>query len=174
MFSRFEAKSPCAEAPAPSWIGGESPNRMEPLDGHLGRDLGVLSDEGGIRCLDHPQLELEALRVGESQSSRLTFDSSPLWSQPVGPEFQRRFGGDAPDDSVHHPGTRLAPGSAWVLKKCQVGAGAGVFVGVEEVVHGGVVLVDALLDEAQTKYTGIEIDVAQRVPGYRCDVVDPV
>ena len=42
--------------------------------------------------------------------------------------------------------------------------GAALLVGVEEVVDGRVVLVDRLLDQAQTEHAGVEVDVPGASP----------
>ena len=53
-------------------------------------------------------------------------------------------------------------------------SGAALLVGVEEVVDGGVVLVDRLLDEAQPEHPRVEVEVPRRVAGDAGDVVDAV
>src|SRR4029079_11259491 len=98
--------------------------------------------------------------------------------------------GHAPDDPVDLPVTGTAAGGARVLEERQVGAGRALLVGVEEgedgrvaaggallvvveeVVDGRIVLVDGLLDHAETERAGVELDVARRVPGDGGDVVD--
>jgi hypothetical protein len=45
---------------------------------------------------------------------------------------------------------------------------------VEEVVNGGVVLIDRLLDQSQTQKAGIELDILRSVSGDGGDMVDPL
>ena len=79
---------------------------------------------------------------------------------------------DPPDDPVHVAGPGPARRHAGELEEGQVGAGAALLVGEEEVVDGRVVLVDRLLDQAQAQHPGVEVDVVLRVGGDRGDVVD--
>ena len=59
-----------------------------------------------------------------------------------------------------------------VLEERQVTSGAPLFVRVEEVVDGRVVLVHRLLDEPEAEHAHVEVDVARRVGGDARDVVD--
>ena len=59
-----------------------------------------------------------------------------------------------------------------VLEEGDVRAWVAGLVGVEQVIDGGVVLVDRLLHQPQPEDAGVEVDVALRVGGDRCDVVD--
>ena len=72
------------------------------------------------------------------------------------------------------PVARAARPRARVLEEGQVGAGAALLVGVEQVVDGRIVLVDGLLDHPQPEHARVEVDVARRVAGDRGDVVDAV
>ena len=92
--------------------------------------------------------------------------------EPLLPEIERLSGSHAPANGVHHPraGTALArPG---VFEKRDVGPGVAVFVRVEEVVDGGVVLVDGLLYKPQPEQPRVELDVPRRVRGDGGDVMD--
>jgi hypothetical protein len=73
---------------------------------------------------------------------------------------------------VHHARSRASPGGPGVLEEGQVRAGIPALVGVEEVVDGGVVLVDGFLDQPQAHDAGVEVDVALGVLGDRGDVVN--
>src|SRR5262245_5521556 len=73
---------------------------------------------------------------------------------------------------MHHACARLALPRARVLEEGDVVARRARLVPIEEVVDGRVVLVDALLDEAESQDARVEVDVARRVPGDRGDVVD--
>ena len=65
------------------------------------------------------------------------------------------------------------PGSrARILEEGDVGAGRAVLVGVVEVVDARVVLVDGLLDQAQSEHARRRIDVGGCVAGDQRDVVD--
>ena len=121
------------------------------------------------------QLVVEALEVGEAQdASSPRSDAVPSRGEALLPEVERRGGGDAPDDPVHHPGAGPAGLGVRVLEEGQVGAGAGLLVAVEEVVDGRVVLVDGLGGQPQAEDARVEVDVARRVAGDRGDVVDAV
>src|SRR6476469_5074552 len=60
------------------------------------------------------------------------------------------------------------------LEEGEIGAGASLLVGEKEVVDGGVVLVDRLLDQAKAHHSRVEVDVALRVGRDRGDVVNPL
>ena len=74
---------------------------------------------------------------------------------------------------MHHAGARPPAREARVLEEGDVGAGASLLVGVEEVVDGRVVLVDRLLHEPQAEDARVEVHVPRGVGGDRRDVVDP-
>ncbi|MCY1301101.1 hypothetical protein D9M70_506930 [compost metagenome] len=59
------------------------------------------------------------------------------------------------------------------IEEGQVGSGRGTAVSVEKVIGGGIVLIDGLLDQPQTKRLGIEAQVLRRVRGDRRQVMDP-
>ena len=80
--------------------------------------------------------------------------------------------GDPPDDPVHVAGPGPARRHAGELEEGEIGAGAALLVGEEEVVDGRVVLVDRLLDQAQAHHPRVEVDVALRVGRDRGDVVN--
>ena len=90
------------------------------------------------------------------------------------PEGERVLAGHAPHHPVDHAVARAAGGGSGVLEEGQVETGVGMLVAIEEVVDGGVVLVDRLLDQAQSQHTDVEIDVSLGVAGDRRDVVDAV
>jgi hypothetical protein len=113
----------------------------------LGRDVRAPGDERLVVDLDGHDLEAHSLGVGEAQASPLSLDLDPLCGQPLRPERNRLFRPDAPDDRVHHPGTRTPSRQAGILEEGEVGARAPELVRVEQVVDGRIVLVDRLLDE---------------------------
>src|SRR6266513_24981 len=92
--------------------------------------------------------------------------------EPLLPEAERVLRGDAPANGVNHAGAGAALAGARVLEEGDVAAGLALFVRVEEVVDGRVVLVDALLDEPQAEHAHVEVDVAGRIACDRRDVVD--
>src|SRR5690242_3829433 len=53
------------------------------------------------------------------------------------------------------------------VEEGDVGAGARVAIGVEQVIRAGVVLVDRLLDQAQAERAGVEATVGRRLGGDR-------
>ena len=73
---------------------------------------------------------------------------------------------------MDHAGARPAGRRARVLEEGQLGARASLLVGVEQVVDARVVLVDRLGGQAQTEDARVEVEVPERVPGDRGDVVD--
>jgi hypothetical protein len=73
---------------------------------------------------------------------------------------------------VDHAGARPAGRRARVLEEGQLGARAPLLVGVEQVVDARVVLVDRLGGQAKTEDARVEVEVPERVPGDRRDVVD--
>ena len=75
---------------------------------------------------------------------------------------------------MHHAGAGPALGCAGVLEEGDVGAGAPLLVGVEQVVDGRVVLIDRLLHEPEPEHAGVEVDVRRGVAGDAGHVVDAV
>ena len=145
---------------------------MEALQRHLRRHLGVLGAERRVRHLDHGQLVIEPLGVGEAQARPGALGLDAVGAEPLGPEVERLVGADPPDDAVHVSRPGAPVGHAGELEEGQIGAGAALLVGEEEVVDGRVVLVDRFLDQAQSQHPGVEVDVLLRVGGNRGDVVD--
>jgi hypothetical protein len=66
---------------------------------------------------------------------------------------------------VDHPGAGAAGRRAGELEERDVGAGAALLVGVEQVVDRRLVLVDRLLDQPQAQHPRVEVDIARRVAG---------
>ena len=118
------------------------------------------------------ELVLEALRVAEAQHVSVALGVHALRGQAIGPEGDRLRRGHAPADAVHHAGARAARRGAGVLEEREVGAGAALLVGVEQVVDGRVVLVDRLLHQPQAEHPRVEVEVLRGVAGDRGDVVD--
>src|SRR5439155_5952245 len=128
------------------------------------------------RSLSHrsDELETEAHRVVEAKAVPLDRALEPRRGQAQRPEFERLIGAHAKTDAVDHTRARAAPSQAWILEEGEVGAGASFLVGVEEVVDGGVVLVDRFLDQAHAHDAGIEEQVLRGVGRDRAYVVDAV
>ena len=145
---------------------------MEAAQGDLLRHLRVVGDQRLVVDLDDQQLVLEALGVGEDQAVALAPRLGPLVGEPLLPEVERLVRADPPDDPVHVAGAGAAGRHARELEEGEVGAGAALLVGVEEVVDGRLVLVDGFLDQSQSEDAGVEVDVVLRVRGDRRDVVD--
>ena len=153
-------------------VGADS---VEALQRHLLRNLRVVGDQRLVIGRAGDQRVPEALRVAKGEPSvRITLGLEALVSEPALPEADRLRRRDAPADRVHHPGARAAGTGVRVLEEGDVRAGIAVLVPVEQVVDGGVVLVDALLDEPQPEHPRVEVDVAWRIPRDRRDVVDPL
>ncbi len=127
------------DRPGPDRV--EAPNRM--FGGHLGMER----DQVGIRPVVDDQLVGEPLRVGEQESVALARGLDPGRLEPVPPPGDRVRRADPPDDSVDHPGAGHSRGGTGVLEEGQVEARAALLVAVEQVVDGGIVLIDRLLDQ---------------------------
>ena len=65
---------------------------------------------------------------------------------------------------MHHAGAGSPTRCAGVLEEGDIGPGAAGLVRVEEVVHGGVVLVHGLLDEPKPEHARVEVDVPGASP----------
>ena len=153
------------QRPARIRLGREGAHAVEALQRELGGDLRVAGDERRVRCLDDGELEPEPLRVLEPEPVALAPRRDPHVREARGPEVERLLRGDPEGDRVHHPGAGTAAAGARILEERDVGAGAALLVGVEEVIDGRVVLVDSLLDESQSEHAGVEVDVAGCVAG---------
>jgi hypothetical protein len=134
----------------------------------------VLRAERLVRARAHRELVAEALRVGEAQPVCVALGRHALAGQAAGPEVERVGRAHTPDDAVDHAGAGAPRDGARVLEERQLGARVALFVGEEQVVDGGVVLVDRLGDQAQAQDARVEVDVAGGVTGDRRDVVDAV
>ena len=134
----------------------------------------MVRDQRRVRDVRDDELVLQPFGIGEAERLAVGLDLVALRAQPVRPELERLGRGDAPDDGVDHPVARLAGLRVRVLEERDVGARVPLFVGVEEVVDGRVVLVDRLLHEPQAEDARVEVDVPRRVAGDARDVVDPV
>ena len=75
-------------------------------------------------------------------------------------------------DTVDHPRAGPAGARVRILEERDVRARGAFLVRVEEVVDGGVILVDRLLHHPQPEHPHVEVDVARRIAGDRRDVVD--
>ena len=106
------------------------------------------------------QLVLEALEVAEAKSIALAIAVEPISSQALGPELERIGGANAPDDSVDRAVSSSAGSSVRELEEGEVSARTSLLVGVEQVIHAGLVLIHRLLHHAQAHEAGIKIDVA--------------
>src|SRR5438876_2148794 len=73
---------------------------------------------------------------------------------------------------MDHPGARPPAGDRGILEERQIGARRALLVAIEQVVDARVVLVDALLHQAQAQHARVELDVAGRVTGDGGYVVD--
>ena len=153
------------QRPARVRLGREGAHAVEALQRELGGDLRVAGDERRVRRLDDGELEPEPFRVLEPEPVALAPRRDPLVREARGPEVERLLRGDPEGDRVHHPGAGPAAAGARILEERDVGAGAALLVGVEEVIDGRVVLVDSLLDESQSEHAGVEVDVAGCVAG---------
>ena len=118
------------------------------------------------------ELEAETLRILEPQPLSGSMGDDARGVQPPLPEVQRRRGRDPEHDRVDHSLSGAAAPGTRVLEERDVRPWTAELVGVEQVVDGGVVLVDRLLHHAQPEHAGVEGDVAGGVPGDARDVVD--
>jgi hypothetical protein len=145
---------------------------MEAAQRDLPRHLGVVGDQRLVVHLGGQQLMLEALGVREEEAVADPPRLDPVLAEPPLPEVVGVLGADPPDDPVDVAGAGAPPRHARELEEGEVGPGAARLVRVEEVVDGGLVLVDGLLDQPQAEDPGVEVDVVLRVRGDRGDVVD--
>ena len=127
----------------------------------------MVGDQRLVAGVVDDELEREPLRVVDQHRAE-----AALAARALGPEVERLLRGDAEDDPVHHPVAGAAARRARVLEERDVGAGAAVLVGVEQVVDGRVVLVHRLLHEPQPERARVELDVRRRVARDARDVVD--
>ena len=145
---------------------------MEALQGQLAGNLGVVGDQRLVVDLDDGQLVVEPLGVGEAQGRRRARASIPLAAS----RFSQKSSASSEPTRQTIRCTSPAPARprrhAGELEEGEVGAGAALLVGEEEVVDGRVVLVDRFLHQAQPHHPGVEVDVALRVVGDRGDVVN--
>ena len=153
------------QRPARVRLGRECAHAVEALQRDLGGDLRVAGDERRVRRLRRRRARARALPGRRTGAGRLAPRRDPLVRQARGPEVECLLRGDPEGDRVHHPGAGPAAAGARVLEERDVGAGAALLVGVEEVIDGRVVLVDGLLDESQSEHAGVEVDVAGCVAG---------
>jgi hypothetical protein len=90
--------------------------------------------------------------------------------RPERQAVERHFEPDFNRETVPHPRRRhLRP-----RKEREVGAGPAFGVGIEEMVGTGIVLIDALLDEAHAEDAGVEVEILLRRTGDGGDVMQPV
>ena len=159
----------------PAGLGGGAvgADGVEAPQGQVGRDLGVVGDQrlvwdsttasswsspsGSAKSRPSAARGGTRRRCAPSRSSQKSSDSCEPTRQTI------RCTLPAPGPARRHAG---------VLKEGEVGAGAALLVGEEEVIDGRVVLVDGFLDQAQAQHPGVEVDVALSVVGDRGDVVD--
>src|SRR6185437_8428934 len=81
------------------------------------------------------------------------------------PGWNRQRDLDAEPDA--EPACRRIPEG----KKRQIRTRMSVRVGVEQMVRGGIVLIDALLHEAHAEHAGVEVEILLRVAADRGDVM---
>jgi hypothetical protein len=132
----------------------------------------MVRDQRLVLRFDDGDLEAEAFRVLEAEPGIGALRRNVLCGEPLLPEVERLFGGDAEDDPVHHPRAGTPAASLRILEERQVAPCAPFLVRVEEVVDGRVVLVDGFLDEPEAEDADVEVDVPRRVGRDAGDVVD--
>ncbi len=115
---------------------------------------------------------VEAFGIRETQTLAVTLRVESGRGQALRPKIESLGRADAPDHSMHHPCTGAARLRPRKFEEGDVGAGAAVLIGVEEVVDAGGVLIDRLLHHAQAERAGVEVDVALGVGCDRGDVVN--
>ena len=133
----------------------------------------MVGDQRLVADLDHRQLVVEPLGVGEAQARPRPARTRPRCAPSR--SAQKASESSEPTRQTIRwtmPAPARPGGDAGELEEGEVGAGAALLVGEEEVVDGRVVLVDGLLDQAQAQHARVEVDVALRVLGDRRDVVN--
>ncbi len=134
----------------------------------------MLRDQRRVRRLGHGQRVAQPFGILEPEAAVAAGKHVCLRPEPLLPEVERVLGSHPPLDGMDHPGPRAAPPHARVLEERDVAPGGTVFVRVEEVVDGRVVLVDALLHEPEAEHACVEVHVPGRVRGDAGDVVNAV
>ena len=150
------------------------PHAGKAPEGKVRRDFRVARDERPVPRRLGDELEPKAFRVVEAKPILFADRVDAGGGKAPRPELERLVTGHPERDTVDHPRAGAASGQARVLEEREVCAGASVLVGVEEVVDGGVVLVDGLLDQPEPHHAGVEEDVFGGVGRDRADVVDSV
>jgi hypothetical protein len=153
-------------------VGGVGAHRVEALERQLGRDLRVLGCQRLVVDVGDEQLVLEPLVVGEPELIAVALRLVACVAEALRPEVERVARCDPPVDPVHHSRACAADGHARELEEGQVRARIALLVGVEQVIDGGLVLVDGLLDQPQAERARVEVDVLRRVGGDRGYVMD--
>jgi hypothetical protein len=146
-------------------------HRVESLQRVLGGDLGMVGEERRVVDGRDDEPVAEPFRVLERHAVVV---ARRRIRESCGPEVERLVRSDAPLNGMHHPRSGTTAADAGVLEESDVAAGCSILVGVEQVVDGGVVLVDRLLHEPQAENLGVVGDVLRRIAGDTRDVVDPV
>ncbi len=116
----------------------------------------------------------QPLRILERNAGFVARDCFGLRDEAVFPEVERRIRRNTPLDGVHHPGSGPAAPHSRILEERDVTTRRPLLVGVEEVVHGRVVLVHRLLHEPEPENAGVEIDVPWGIARDARHVVDAV
>jgi hypothetical protein len=172
--ARLEAERLLQQLATALHVGGVHAHAAESLQRQLVGDVGVLGHQRLIGAGEQLQLQAQALGIVEAQAALGTRGHGALVAQPLLPEVQSLLRPDPPHDRADHPAAGPAGAGARVLEEGDVRPGAAALVGVEEVIDGGVVLVDRLLDHSQAQHPRVEVDVARCVGGDARNVVDAV
>ena len=92
--------------------------------------------------------------------------------QPIPPEAQRFFAGDAQAGAGNAVGP--APlGGGRKIEEGKIGAGIGLRIRVKQMVGADVVLVDGLLDQPHAEQAGIKCQILARFGGNRRQMMNP-
>ena len=144
-------------------IGGEGMHGVEPLQGVVCGNLGVLGEQGRVVDRGHDETVCESLRVVERDPVLVAGDV-PGGAEPTLPEVECGSRGDAPLNGVHHPRPRAAAPHAGILEEGDVAARAPLLVGVEEVIDQSGRPGCRLLHEPETEDAGVELTLPGASP----------
>ncbi len=150
------------------------PHARKALKGEVRRDFGVARDEWLVARRISDELEAHAFRAVEAKPVVFADAIDTRGGQAPRPEPERLIARHTEGDAVDHSSARAAPDQARVLEEREVSARAAILVRIEQVIDGGVVLVDSLLDQPEAHDARVEQDVPGGVCRDRADVMDSV
>src|SRR5207245_5293634 len=150
------------------------PHARKALKSEVRGDFRMARDEWLVARRLSDELEAQALRVVEAKPVVFADAIDAGRGQAPRPEPERLIARHSEGGAVDHPCARAAPNQARILEEREVSARAAFLIRIEEVIDGGVVLVDGLLDQPEAHDAGVEQDIPGGVCRDRADVMDSV